>query len=152
MTHSLGEIYSAEGRPAPGLCFLLSPLCFGQEHSLVLPKFPEMMPFTSTLPIMIYFKMPQWLETSSPWTFQETFTMGCEEVQELSAQRTKPESSRLSRCSARWRSPTLTLKNFSQTCHGNSMHCKAPNTQCWTSPRPVGGFPPGAVPKAPGSP
>lgn len=126
----------AGGRPAPSSASSPVPLCFGPEHSLVLPKFPEMMPVTSSFPTMIYFKMPPWLGTSSPRTFQETLATGCEDTQRCRL-RTRSQKPLVFPGAQRRQNPTLTLTISSPTCNVAPTHWKAPNKQGGMFPRPA---------------
>lgn len=126
----------AGGRPAPSSASSPVPLCFGPEHSLVLPKFPEMMPVTSSFPTMIYFKMPPWLGTSSPRTFQETLATGCEDTQRCRL-RTRSQKPLVFPGAQRRQNPTLTLTISSPMCNVTPTHWKAPNKQGGMFPRPA---------------
>lgn len=102
----------------------------------MLPKFPEMMPVTSSFPTMIYFKMPPWLGTSSPRTFQETLATGCEDTQRCRL-RTRSQKPLVFPGAQRRQNPTLTLTISSPTCNVTPTHWKAPNKQGGMFPRPA---------------
>lgn len=85
---------------------------------------------------MIYFKMPPWLGTSSPRTFQETLATGCEDTQRCRL-RTRSQKPLVFPGAQRRQNPTLTLTISSPTCNVTPTHWKAPNKQGGMFPRPA---------------
>lgn len=84
------------------------------------------------IPVNLFLRLLQWLETSSHWDLLGRFTIGCEERQGLSAQCIKSKVPAF--LSAQNTGQRSNLKGFFKIHNVNSIYYKVPSKQCWMLP------------------